>query len=59
MVAQRDFKFHFPSVGIDALIVGLLVLGDDVEGVADVDVHVLVLGGVIDAVFTGEENPAF
>src|SRR3979490_2470063 len=31
VVAQSDFKFHFPGVGVNALVVGLFVLGDDVE----------------------------
>src|SRR5260370_18970204 len=39
VVAQGNFKFHFPNVGVDALVVRLFVLGHDIEGVADVDVH--------------------
>ncbi len=59
MVAQGDFKLHFPNVSVDALVVGLLVLGDNIEGVADVDVHEFILGGVVDTVFAGKENAAF
>jgi len=31
---------------------------DDIEGVADVDVHVFILRSVVDAVFTSKENAA-
>ena len=43
-------------MGVNALVVGLLVLGDHVESVADVDVHVLIFGRVVDVVFAGKEN---
>src|SRR6266436_10190221 len=33
VVAQGDLKFHFPDMCVDALAIGLLTLGDDVEGV--------------------------
>src|SRR6266481_1720838 len=59
VVAQRYFKLHFPNVGVDALVVRLFVLGDDVKGVADVDVHEFVLRSVLDTVFAGEANAAF
>src|SRR5690348_3548240 len=58
VVAQSDFKFHFPSVRVDALVVGLLALGDDVESVADMDDDVFVFGSVVDAVFADEEDAA-
>ena len=59
MVAQGDFKFHFPGVGVDALVIGLLAVGDYVEGVADVDGDGFIFGRVIDAVFADEEDAAF
>ncbi len=59
MVAQGNFKFHFPSVRVDTLVVGLLVFGNDIESVADVNVHEFVFGGVVDAVFAGKEDAAF
>src|SRR5215469_3688877 len=34
VIAQRDFKFHFPGVVVDAFVVGLFALGDDVKSVA-------------------------
>ena len=58
VVAQGDFEFHFVDVGGDFLEVGLFVLGDDVEGVADVDGDGFIFGSVIDAVFTDEEHAA-
>src|SRR5258707_1685766 len=58
VVAQGNFKFHLPGVGIDALVVRLFVLRDDVKSVADVDVHEFVFRGVVDAVFAGKENAA-
>src|SRR5260370_4532963 len=58
VIAQRNFKFHFPNVGVNALVVRLLVLGDDIESVANVNVDVFVFRGVVDAVFAGEENAA-
>src|ERR1700676_548469 len=59
VVAQGDFKFHFPGVIVDALVVGLLAFGDDVEGVADMHGDGFVFGSVIDAVFADEEDAAF
>src|SRR5437667_1038503 len=59
VVAQRDFKFHLPDVARYALVVGLLVFGDHIKSVADMNVDVLILGGVVDAILAGKENAAF
>src|SRR5882762_3569104 len=59
VVAQGDLEFHFPDASGYALVVGLLALGDDVKGVADVHGDGFVFGGVIDAVFADEEHAAF
>ena len=58
VVAQSNFKFHFPSVRVNALVVCLLALGDNVESVADMDDYVFVFGSVVDAVFADEEDAA-
>src|SRR5438046_644532 len=58
VIAQRDLILEFPSVSIDVFVVDLFVLGDDVEGVADMDADLFVLGSVVDAVFPGEEDAA-
>ena len=59
VVAQRDFKFHLPDVARYALVVGLLVFGDHIKSVADMNVDVLIFGGVVDAILAGKENAAF
>ena len=58
VIANGDFEFHFPDVAGNAFVIGLLVFGDHVEGVSDVNVDGLVLRRVVNAVFTGEENAA-
>jgi len=52
-------QIHFPNVSVNALVIRLLVFGDDVEGVADVDVHEFVFGGVIDASSPAKRMPPF
>src|SRR6266403_246145 len=59
VVAQGDLEFHLPDASRDALVVGLLALGDDIEGVADVHGDGFVFGCVIDVVFANEEDAAF
>ena len=58
VIAESNFVFEFPCVGVDVFVVGLLALSDDVESVADVDGDVFVLGSVVDAVFADEEDAA-
>src|SRR5215469_3780851 len=58
VAAQGDLILEFPGVGIDVFVVGLLVLGDDVESIADVDADLFVFGSVIDAVFSREKDAA-
>jgi len=55
--SQRDFKFHFPGVGVDAAVVRLTCARRRVESVSDVDVDIFVLGVWYDAVFTAKRMP--
>src|SRR6266446_2869399 len=56
VVAQSDLEFHFPDMRVDALVIGLLALGDDVEGVADVHGDGFIFGRVVDMVFADKEH---
>ena len=37
VVAESDFIFHLPGLVVDALVVDLFALGNDIEGIADVN----------------------
>ena len=56
MVAQRDFVLEFPGVGVHMFVVDLFMLGNNVKRIADVNVDFLVLGRVVDAVFSSKQD---
>ena len=58
MVAQGDLILEFPGVRVHVLVIRLLMLGHDVEGITDVDADLFVFGCVIDAVFPREKDAA-
>ncbi len=59
MIANLDFVGVLINIPGNHFVIGLLTLGDDIERIAYFDAHVLVLRGVVDAVFADELLIAF